>query len=1383
MSDDESVASVPTSKSDADSEAADVEMDQADSSDEDVDSRDSDRDAFSTHHDEWSRCYVLTLNMPVGLKVYVKARRGGDRPWAEHAYGQSASLASNSNGLLSTLTRRDVDLRSSSDARGNLELSGTALLKATPLLGTHAGLPPPTEKMAVVSWAVSPSDSDEDVATTPLRMYLARMEEDMQEKFKEDAETAFLVDRERSLSALDEPTKTTDRVDKATAVSLVLRPVESASSRTTVQSVVEHLSDPYRVDPRNGFSGEKWFQSYQKALTHKKRLYGRMASDRRKEVERERKRVDARRRSFSGRRADKGGGEDARDDDDDDDDDGSKDPLDGPANKGKSGVSFDLYAQKESTTNSLFAAIEEEATYTELHQRATRLLASASRAAGEPTGVEARCKKLADTLGSFAADFPHYDALLEDIAGFVVAFTHNHLIAETKHVNYVIFGPPGTGKSYMAVRIARVFTRMGHLMYDEVMEGDRSKLVAEYMGQTAPKAKAFLTSCLERVGFMDEAYNLTQWTTEGGGQRRLDSYSSEAVAEILVHLSTNAGRTTLIVAGYQEEMENDFLAANRGLDRRFENRILTGKEPVSRLLDILTTTLSEKFVKNYVDECVFPENAADDAADRLAAARELSAWLGQAGPRVAQQKRLLLESTLFDSAATVEAVRVVTNVVRTAAASDAGQHRSVTAPIGKLMWMVRDAMIRAALLTGVGRTPKKRAGEDADAASSREARQAQNLYRELVGLQKDDRDDGDGDGDDDDDDDDEGEEDDDGGDQGTALRRLKDMTKLTMAVAQWSLLHYEVATSRLTSRLHEVKELAFLGRDNGRPPKITPERRRQLLTLFRKSETWPSADTEVNGAKIKTPDFNPKLEMELLDCKAEHVWADKVKTKVDEFASSVEATLSLAPSRGVVGDPEAGSVVFRRCARVLFTPTAMAFLNFLITNVQKAAEERRKRVRRDKDTRRQGKELMNVFGKSDAEMPQEDRARVEAVQNDLRALLLRERDESTSGVDSSKPPSLERLFAQQASSMVTLANDLVEELYSNGRPFENTDGKFRWTAPPVDVDTIVGLLRRKQERMDPASVLSSAKREVDEMRTKWDALTPQAKLANYCSINRVLAREYASRRAKAPKPQRVESRVELFTKLRGKAAFSVTVNGASDVFTDNSRWGKACVALFSSFDRHNLQTKFKPVFSKLKDSAQVYEWRLAQNLRKGSCLSLIVAFDQSTLRERDRLLRISNAPSERHDFSSLFDVYREFVEMYVKNTNGAKVTPTPLEASVPARKRPHSPAEEAEPGTSRMGRRREGAHESDAGSAKGSGEAGPSGSTPRRRSRATVSYRDRSHSQSTSDEESSSQAPPRGDTPMVRPEGAEPVGYLRGRGRGRSGHTWNARTGTWKPNT
>ncbi len=123
-------------------------------------------------------------------------------------------------------------------------------------------------------------------------------------------------------------------------------------------------------------------------------------------------------------------------------------------------------------------------------------------------------------------------------------------------------GNPGTGKTEVARIIAQILYEAGALPTNKVVEVDRGKLVAGYIGQTALKTQQAINSAMGGVLFVDEAYELAHENDE------LD-FGSEAVATLIKGMEDNKGKFCVILAGYKNEMEK-MLATNPGFKSRIQ---------------------------------------------------------------------------------------------------------------------------------------------------------------------------------------------------------------------------------------------------------------------------------------------------------------------------------------------------------------------------------------------------------------------------------------------------------------------------------------------------------------------------------------------------------------------------------------------------------------------------------------------------------------------------------------------------------------------------------------------------------------------------------------------------------------------------------------------
>jgi hypothetical protein len=131
-------------------------------------------------------------------------------------------------------------------------------------------------------------------------------------------------------------------------------------------------------------------------------------------------------------------------------------------------------------------------------------------------------------------------------------------------LNTVIYGPPGCGKTTIAVFMAKLYLKFGVLETGKIVKGNRANLIGQWVGETAIKTEKVLKQALGGVLFIDEAYQLGHAVD---GNRCPFAY--ECINSITQFITENKGRITIILAGYKEDIQDNFFAQNEGLDRRF----------------------------------------------------------------------------------------------------------------------------------------------------------------------------------------------------------------------------------------------------------------------------------------------------------------------------------------------------------------------------------------------------------------------------------------------------------------------------------------------------------------------------------------------------------------------------------------------------------------------------------------------------------------------------------------------------------------------------------------------------------------------------------------------------------------------------------------------
>ena len=204
------------------------------------------------------------------------------------------------------------------------------------------------------------------------------------------------------------------------------------------------------------------------------------------------------------------------------------------------------------------------------------------RQKAEKEAKEQRVAKLLDEMNQLVG----LDNVKEEVRSLVNLIKVRRMREEYKlpamdmSYHMVFTGNPGTGKTTVARLVARIYRELGILSEGQLIETDRSRLVAGYVGQTAINVREVVEQAIGGVLFIDEAYALVSPDTT-------NDYGSEAVDTLVKMMEDHRDDLVVIVAGYREEMEQ-FLRSNTGLISRFNKFITFEDYSEQQLLEILT---------------------------------------------------------------------------------------------------------------------------------------------------------------------------------------------------------------------------------------------------------------------------------------------------------------------------------------------------------------------------------------------------------------------------------------------------------------------------------------------------------------------------------------------------------------------------------------------------------------------------------------------------------------------------------------------------------------------------------------------------------------------------------------------------------------------------
>lgn len=165
------------------------------------------------------------------------------------------------------------------------------------------------------------------------------------------------------------------------------------------------------------------------------------------------------------------------------------------------------------------------------------------------------------------------------------------------NLNFIFEGNPGTGKTTVASKMAKILHALGLIEDISYVEVDASNLINSGVGDTAKAVEQMFKDNSGKVIFIDEAYSLA-------------SHGTDAIDAITKCLTDKRfeGNQALVLAGYTEDME-EMMKENSGMRRRFKNIWHFSNYTNQELWEIMNRKATEKGFgfspKNECQQCAF----------------------------------------------------------------------------------------------------------------------------------------------------------------------------------------------------------------------------------------------------------------------------------------------------------------------------------------------------------------------------------------------------------------------------------------------------------------------------------------------------------------------------------------------------------------------------------------------------------------------------------------------------------------------------------------------------------------------------------------------------------------------------------------------------------
>lgn len=235
------------------------------------------------------------------------------------------------------------------------------------------------------------------------------------------------------------------------------------------------------------------------------------------------------------------------------------------------------------------------------------------------------------------------------------------------HNVHLLIGAPGTAKTTVAEMLGNMMCEQNLLPGNRFISINGADLKGMYVGHSAPKTKRYFDEY--DIIFIDEAYSLTS-------ERDMDSFSQEAIAQLIIELEKHGMDKLVMFAGYGGKNVSDrdnkmkmFLDANPGIRSRINSTIYFDSYGADEMLEIIHRQAENKKFQltHEADEQIREYFRERSLAPDFGNGREARSFLENVTTQAARRlmgvpvekltKKMLQELTLADVEETLSQMR------------------------------------------------------------------------------------------------------------------------------------------------------------------------------------------------------------------------------------------------------------------------------------------------------------------------------------------------------------------------------------------------------------------------------------------------------------------------------------------------------------------------------------------------------------------------------------------------------------------------------------------------------------------------------------------------------------------------------------------------------